>query len=287
MELEGSHVGILGLGLMGGSVASGLSRWGKLGSLSAWDEDGQSLKSALSMGAISRAATSLEDLVHLSEVLILAVPMDLMVPLSRLGAPYGSGLKAVFDLSSVRGDIHHDLGEIWGEPHMGFHPMAGSERSGLDNASWEMLRGATVALVPGEGTGQDVVTIAHRLAQALDLRPMEMSWEDHDRAVAWVSHLPMVLATALSLGAGEAVGAVDQIPYLAAGGFRDTSRVACCSPRLLPPLLEHNGELGPAIDRAIEILNEIKGWDRSTAAQRTSQGASWRDYIVDGPGRSR
>ena len=287
MELEGSHVGILGLGLMGGSVASGLSRWGKLSSLSAWDEDGQSLKSALSMGIISRAATSLEDLVRLSEVLLLAVPMDLMVPLSRQGAPYGSDLKAVFDLSSVRGDIHHDLGEIWGEPHMGFHPMAGSERSGLDNASWEMLRGATVALVPGEATGQAVVATAHRLAQALDLRPMEMSWEDHDRAVAWVSHLPMVLATALSLGAGEAAGAVDQIPYLAAGGFRDTSRVACCSPRLLPSLLEHNGELGPAIDRAIEILNEIKGWDRSTAAQRTSQGASWRNYIVDGPGRSR
>ncbi len=286
MELEGRHVGVLGLGLMGGSIAGGLVAWGNCGSVSAWDDEA-TLKKGLSMGLISRAASSVEDLVSGSEILILALPVDRMVPVSMEIVGFGGHLEAVLDLSSVRGRIHFELGKIWGGVHLGFHPMAGKEKAGVANASPDLLEGAVVALIAGEETGASPLTLARRMAVVLGARPLEMGTEEHDEIVAWTSHLPMVMATALSLGAGEAMERLPRLSLMAAGGFRDSTRVASGPPWLLASVLKHNERLGTAMDRLMEILVGMRSGGVDEMLDKAALGALRREAIVErGSGRS-
>ncbi|MEA3508150.1 MAG: prephenate dehydrogenase/arogenate dehydrogenase family protein, partial [Synergistota bacterium] len=204
MRLEDRNVGIIGVGLIGGSIAAALRKAAPTLPISGWDRDEDTLGSALARGILKKTASSLERLVSESDLLILALPIRRLVPVSLEALPFaGDGLKAVLDVASVRAGVERELADIWGPKHLGFHPMAGTEKGGVTNASEDLFRDAAVAIVPSHQTSEEVKDLGMELAAAIGARPLTMGPEEHDEITACVSHLPIIVASALSLVAGE------------------------------------------------------------------------------------
>jgi len=120
--------------------------------------------------------------------------------------------------------------------------MAGKERGGLENADPDLFQGAVCAVVPFENTGEEALGLAEELAEALGGRPLRTGAEEHDAAAACISHFPVLVAASLALLAGEETELHPLVPLLAAGGFRDTTRVAGGLPELGADMASTNGE---------------------------------------------
>jgi len=177
----------------------------------------------------------------------------------------GDGLKAVLDVASVRAGVGQELADIWGPRHLGFHPMAGTEKGGIKNASEDLFLDAAVAIVPSHQTSEEVKDLGMELASAIGARPLTMEPREHDEITACVSHLPMLVASALSLVAGERMKALPALPSLAAGGFRDTTRVASGPSWLISDVWARNGKaIGWVLRRLVEVL---KAMDEATPGE--------------------
>jgi prephenate dehydrogenase len=142
---------------------------------------------------------------------------------------------------------------------VGGHPMGGSERSGPDHASPSVLDGIVWVVTPGERTDERATERLESWVSRIGARPVRMDATRHDRLVAVVSHLPQVASTALmGLAASEEAGE-PEILLLAAGGFRDLTRLAASNPRLWSDILLANaGAIGRAIDLYVERLQALR-----------------------------
>lgn len=230
---------ISGTGLIGTSIALGLRKlgWETLG----WDADPAALAGAVSAGAVApvegiEAATLGPD-----DLLVLASP-----PSSVLAAVSDLDTAAlVIDVASVKGPI---IAAARTPRFVGTHPMAGREVTGPDAARAALFRGATWVVVPNGADEEDVERV-EQIVTDLGARSVRMSAEAHDAAVARISHVPQILAAALLEGAEAVPGAMD----LAAGSFRDLTRVASSDPAVWMDILTANRR---EVTAAIEWLRE-------------------------------
>ncbi len=242
----GGSAGIAGTGLIGASIGLGLRSAGW--SVSGWDPDRAALDAAVDRGAVEAGAPSLSKLVEAgSDLLILAAPLDsVIVTLDTLRT---SGL--VIDVAGVKQPVLRAARHL--EHFVGTHPMAGREVSGTAAASGELFRGAAwiVAVDGADDADLDEVD-----AMILDLgaRSMRMTAAAHDATVASVSHVPQVLAAALLAVAARRPEAMD----LAAGSFRDLTRVAASSPQQWERILVANREeVAAAAGLLVEELDAL------------------------------
>lgn len=288
MQLADCHVGIDGLGLIGGSIASALRRGGKARSVRAWDTDPGTLRFAREEGIIDSAAPSPEDLAKTCDLLLLAVPLGRIAQEARRarGVP-GESLKAVMDVGSAKMAVEEQLTPLFGERYLGFHPMAGGEKSGVRNASPDLFRNAACALVPGNRTSPEVLLLGRELAAVLGCEPLLLGPAEHDTITACTSHAPMLLAMALALTAGETREAHPKLPRLSAGGFRDTTRMASNPPWLAADVWANNREaIGAVLDRLIEKLNRLKNTSPGEMLELAEKAKEARETILaEGPGR--
>ncbi len=287
MRLEDCHVGVAGVGLIGGSVAAGLLERGAVSQVTGWDRDRPSLDSALAGGILTGIVSKPEELLGEVDLLVLALPIRELVPFSRKLAPFaGKALKVVLDVASVRAGVGEELTELWGRRHMGFHPMAGKEKGGVANASADLFEGATVALIPSDRTGSEVRDLGRDLASGLGARSIILDGQIHDEILACVSHLPMLVASALSLVAGERMEDLPDLPVLAAGGFRDTTRVAAGPAWLVSDVKGRNGKaIGAVLDRLINLL-QVMGEASPDEIERLAEKArDAREAVLAGESR--
>ena len=262
---------ILGTGLIGASVGLGLSQSGW--TVTGWDPDRLALRTALERSAIGSATASEEEL--------LGRPADLIV----LAAPPAevervvSGLSSeclVTDVAGAKANIT-SAGRRLARFVPG-HPMAGREVSGPAAASAALFRGAAWALITDDASDSDVDEVA-AVVSLLGARPLRMTAEEHDRAVAVISHLPQVLAAAL---VREAMQSTDALG-LAAGSFRDLTRVAASDPDAWAGVLIANRAMVTSsirgfVDRLGAWAGAIDGAsvEELTAALRTARDARAR-----------
>jgi prephenate dehydrogenase len=225
--------------LIGTSIALGLRNlgWETLG----WDADPSALAGAVSVGAVVPVdgieAAGLDS----ADLLVLASP-----PSSVLAAVAELDTAAlVIDVASVKGPI---VAAARTPRFVGTHPMAGRELTGPDAARPALFRGATWVIVP-DGADEEDVERVERIVTDLGARPVRMAAEEHDAAVARISHVPQILAAALLEGAEEIPGAMD----LAAGSFRDLTRVASSDPAVWVDILVANRR---EVTAAVEWLRD-------------------------------
>ncbi len=217
---------ISGTGLIGTSMALGLRGlgWETFG----WDADPSALAGAVRAGAVDPVDGIGAIDLHPDDLLVLASP-----PSSVLAAVSDIDTAAlVIDVASVKAPI---LDAVRTPRFVGTHPMAGREVTGPDAARAGLFRGATWVVVPNGADETDVEQV-ERIVTDLGARPVRMSAADHDAAVARISHVPQILAAALLEGADEVPGAMD----LAAGSFRDLTRVASSDPAVWMDILTAN-----------------------------------------------
>lgn len=283
-SLKNSVVSVFGLGLLGGSLAWKLTKDGAAKEVVGWSRRDETVRFAHGAAMIHRPCSSPSECAALADVIVLAAPMRAMESLSMEIRPYvRKGIGAVFDLGSAKGEIGRRLAPLWGGAYGGFHPMAGKERGGAENADPDLFQGAVCAFVPFPETDPGVEFIAKELASALGGRFLKAAPEAHDGAAACISHLPVLIASALSLLAEEELEANPLVSLLAAGGFRDTTRVAAGPPWLGADMAAGNGEqirrLGDKFTALLARLLESSPEDLEALLAR---GAAARERILKG-----
>lgn len=284
MDLERARVGIVGLGLLGASLAKKLTAEGIVGRVGGWDRDGAVRHLARAQG-MAEVPERLEELGAESDVLIFAVPWRSLADADRAMrrglSEGGQTTWAVMDLCSAKRAPGELLRRSWGERYVGFHPMAGKERGGIIHATAELFSGAPCAIVPCSETAPEVVSFAIHLAAALGMRPVLAGSEDHDAAVAAVSHLPQILASALALVAGEELRQTPLGAKLAGGGFRDTTRVASCPAEGSADMVSANGDhIRRMAKRLTHILEELLSLPEPALEGRLRAAAAAREEIL-------
>lgn len=253
------RVAVLGCGLMGTSVALAASRNGD--EVSGWDPDTDVLERSAKRAGFSGAA-SLAEAVSDAELVVVCVPIGSLAEV--VGAALATNSEAIVtDIGSVKSPVNRQVASSAGDAasrFVGGHPMCGSERSGPDAAAAALLDGSVWVLAPSEATAPSAVSRLSAWVAALGAKPMVMDPLVHDRVVAVVSHLPQVVSTAMMGLASREEEGVPETLVLAAGGFRDLTRLAASNPTLWAEILRSNvPELKRAIDLLISDLRSLSG----------------------------
>ncbi|MDO4247181.1 MAG: prephenate dehydrogenase [Deinococcus sp.] len=227
---------VAGVGLIGGSVALGLRERGLAGHIIGLDASAATLREAEALGMIDEVRPRVGEWLRQADLVILAAPMRALAPLAAEMAPFLSPSALVTDVGSVKGGIAAELQALGVRQFVPGHPMAGSERGGVTHARASLLENAVWVLTPTEHTPLTALTRVRSLVEALGAAPVVMPPEAHDSLVATISHLPYLASLALT----HMVARDERLSLLAAGGFRDLTRVASGDPRMSRDMVVEN-----------------------------------------------
>ena len=259
MGLKDARVVIVGLGLMGGSLAVALKRRGDCREVWGVARRAETIEEAMKHGFIHVGTCDLAEGVEQADLIVLATPVRTILELiPQVGALATSGC-LLMDLGSTKARVVEAMKAL--PPHLqavGGHPMCGKEASGLEAAEADLYQGATFVLTPLQRISSEALMLAQELAETVGARPLLMDAERHDRLVAAVSHLPYLLSVSLVATAEEAAAEDELIWELAASGFRDTSRLAASDVTMMMDiLLTNRAAVGETLSHFAHQLNTI------------------------------
>ena len=236
-------IAVLGLGLIGGSLALALHQAGTARQIAGYDGDANVTRRAREREAITYACATVEEAVQEADMVVLATPI-LAIPelLERLAPVVKPGV-LVTDTASTKAQVL-----AWAQTilpthavFVGGHPMAGREYSGIEAAEVGLFEGCTYCLTPTMETPPEAVERLSEVVIRIGAHPLTLDAEKHDRLVAGISHLPFVLSCTLV----QILGREEEWPVmsrLAAGGFRDMSRLAAGNPTMYRDICLTNRE---------------------------------------------
>jgi len=256
-----ARVAIVGVGLMGGSLALVLQRGVLSQTVVGIDTDIESLRIAKEIGAIDEAYTDLAEGVKDANLVIFAVPVSLVVPLMERAAPHISPNAIVTDLASVKAQIMPVGERLFGTRFVSSHPMAGSEKKGITAARADLFEGAAWFLIAGETPEQMTnryTKILTSMVERCGANTVLATAENHDKLVALVSHVPHALSFGFAR-AFEQSEMPDMARQIAGGSFRDIMRVANANPALWADILYSNRDaLKPALDATLTEIQNVR-----------------------------
>lgn len=252
---------IVGLGLIGGSVARGARAKGLAREIVAVGRREGPLRDARDQGIIDGWFTHPDKGVRDAELVLLATPVGTMEAIAREIAPCLDPRAVVTDGGSTKALVVETCEKILGGRFVGAHPMGGSEKSGFTASRADLFEGVHCFLTPTPRTDPDALKLVEGLWAALGARVTRMAPELHDRLLASVSHLPHLVAYALVSAVSEAEG--NPMQY-AAGGFRDTTRLAASDEVMWRDILLSNREgilaetdrFRQAVDRLVALVEK-------------------------------
>ena len=241
--IDGLRVAVIGLGLMGGSLARALAQRGV--HVLGHDRNGVHLDAALRAGAVHEPLDAELGALEGVDVVVLAVPVDVTVALLERHATRFATARLVTDLASTKRSIQDTAERVGlGRCYVGAHPLTGSHRSGWSATRASMYDGARVFLCPGPRASAEAVALSHELWRSLRSGVEVLDAATHDAQMAWRSHLPHVVSTALAVTLGDA-----GVRRSALGpGGRDVTRLAGGATSMWGAIVQDNA---PAIVEAL------------------------------------
>lgn len=254
-------VGIVGVGLLGGSIGYILKRknWAK--KVIGIGRDENKLEKAIELKAIDEYITIFDNRLKEIDILILCVPVLIIPNYIKKIIPYLKKGVIITDIGSTKGDIIREVEKILSDDHyfIGGHPMAGSEKTGVEALDPYIFENAVYVLCKTKFSNEHSMNIIKEMVKILDANILEIDYELHDLAVATVSHVPHVVASSLVSNAGKIDNNTNNILSLAAGGFRDTTRIASGSPEMWKDICVTNADkIVSVIDNLQIELNKFK-----------------------------
>jgi prephenate dehydrogenase len=228
------RIAIVGLGLIGGSLGLAIRAAGLRGvEVVGYDQERSALAKAKRLGAIDREAHDLAQAVAGASLVVIATPILAIRQVLREAAPHLSEGAVVTDTGSTKAAVLAWARELLpkGVHFVGGHPLAGKETQGIDNAQADLFRQRAYCLCPDPEADERAVRTVLGLVQVVGATPLFIDPQEHDQYVAAVSHLPLVVATALFTLVRGSSGWAEMAP-LAASGFRDTTRLASGDPEM-------------------------------------------------------
>lgn len=282
-------IGFIGLGLIGGSIAKAIRQYYPDYQLIAFDKNKETLALATQESLIDVAATTIDDNFRNCSYIFLCAPVS-------YNNAYLSQVKLFLDedciltdVGSVKTGIHEEVHRLGLDANfIGGHPMAGSEKSGYPNSKAMLLENAYYVLTPTPTVSQDKIDAYTSLIETIRALPIQLDYETHDYVTGAISHLPHIIASSLVNYVQQADTSDELMKLLAAGGFKDITRIASSSPVMWQHICLKNK------DNILKILEDYMADLRSIAdiiQQEDAQGIyQWfdtsRNYRNSIPDRS-
>lgn len=231
-------IGILGLGLIGGSLGFDLRSQGHY--VLGVSRRESTCQKAVDIGSVDQASVELSLLAG-AEVVFICTPIGLIVPQVEQLVAHLPETTIVTDVGSVKAPIVNAISPLW-KNFIGGHPMAGNTDVGIEAAQRNLFVNRPYVLTPIETTPTTAITVLEEIVRSLGSIIYHCQPEQHDRAVSWISHLPvMVSASLMAACLGESDPEIFQLAQnLASSGFRDTSRVGAGNPELGVMMAQYN-----------------------------------------------
>lgn len=274
-------IGFIGLGLIGGSIARTIRKFHPDYRLIAFDKDRSALAEAVSLNVINGICDIEDEQLYNCDYLFLCAPVEFNVEyMEKIKASLGENC-ILTDVGSVKSVIHEKVTEFGLEGRfIGGHPMAGSERSGFSNSSDHLLENAYYIITPGGEVALDRISDFTELVSSLGAIPLVLTAEEHDFITAGVSHLPHIVASALVNLVNLLDNDAQYMKMIAAGGFRDITRIASSSPVMWEQIcLENQKNISTVLDEFIRMLIQIRcSIDNKEADNIFDMFASSKDY---------
>ena len=270
-------IAILGLGLMGASLALGLKKRGFSGAVLGYARREETRVQALETGVVDAVFADPADAVREADVVVICVPIWTIAQLAEQILPALKPSAVVTDVGSTKSELIKTMDPIFKESSahfVGSHPIAGSEKTGIDAGNPDLYEGRLTIVCPSEGAE----TISN-LWKSVGSDVVEMSPAEHDAMLASTSHLPHMVAAALARSVAD--GDPAQKASFCGTGFKDTTRVASGSADMWVDIIDTNraaletelGRFHKELQGLIEILHDgngedIRNWLEGATADR-------------------
>ena len=255
------QITIVGVGLIGGSLAKALRKSGFAGTIVGADRNEAALKMATELGVIDRYSNKLAEAVAGADIVVLSVPVRQTGSVLAELLPSLPADSVITDVGSSKAHVVSAAQQVLGNRMDYFvpgHPIAGREKSGVAAAETELFRDHRVILTPLESTRRDAIDLVTQMWNSVGAQTSCLSVQQHDLVLAATSHLPHVLAYA-TVDTLAGTDYVEEIFEFAAGGFRDFSRIASSDPVMWRDVcLTNKSAILDVLDRFENQLGEIR-----------------------------
>ena len=279
-------IGFIGLGLIGGSIAKTIRKFHPDYHILAYAKHKETLAAALNCNAIDAVLEEKDERYHTCDYIFLCAPVEYNIEYLKYLKNVISDDCIITDAGSVKGPIHKAVEEL-GMDHcfIGGHPMAGSEQSGFEHSSDHLLENAYYILTPTTKTSPERLEEFRSLVTQLGAVALVLDYHLHDYATAAISHLPHIIAYSLVNLVKKSDDADETMKTIAAGGFKDLTRIASSSPVMWQNICQSNSEqIVRLIDAYEEMLEKTKhdilSSDADALLQDFQSAKDYRDSIV-------
>ncbi len=252
--------GFLGLGLIGGSIAKAIKAAHPEAKLIAYDRDEKTLSSAKGEGIIDCTSQQIDETFRDCDYIFLCAPVEKNCENLKTLLPYLSKEQLLTDVGSVKTGIHETIESLGlSTQFIGGHPMAGSERFGYANSAAALLENAYYILTPSPDVPGEKISAYETLVKSMGAIPLILPYEQHDFVTAAISHLPHVIAASLVNLVRASDSPEGIMKMIAAGGFKDITRIASSSPEMWQQICLTNGEnIDTLLSRYIDALEDFR-----------------------------
>ena len=287
--MNSMKIGFIGLGLIGGSVAKAIRKYYPDYEIVAFDKNRETLALAVQENIIDTACSSIDDNFKGCGYLFLCAPVS-------CNTAYLSQLKGLLDadciltdVGSVKTSIHEEITALdMEENFIGGHPMAGSEKSGFSNSKAHLIENAYYILTPSEKASKEKVERYRSFVSSLKAIPVILDYREHDCITGTISHLPHIIAATLVNYVRDNDTKDELMKALAAGGFKDITRIASSSPVMWQQICLKNGSnISRILSGYIQALEKAKAAiDSENENELYSLFETSRDYRDSMPNSS-
>ncbi len=279
---------IIGVGLIGGSLARALKAAGYCAEVVGYGRHEASLQRGVELGVIDSYETDIARAVAGADMVVLTAPVGAMEGLFRAIAPHVDAGAVITDAGSTKGSVVEAAIKACGGLPVNFvpgHPIAGSERSGVEAADGELYHGRRVILTPLAETNSEATDRVRAMWEAAGAVVEEMDVLHHDQVLAATSHLPHMLAFSLVDALADLDDTAEVFKY-AAGGFRDFTRIASSDPQMWHDICIHNrtallGVLGHFSEHLMSLAEAINDGDSEQVLAIFKRAKAARDSFCE------
>lgn len=279
-------IGVVGLGIIGGSLVKAIHKKGLADWIVAYNRNPEAAEMALQEGTVQQAAEEIDTSFAGCEIIFICVPVDKISEIVQKLSHVVDKNTILTDVGSTKSDVIRAVSQIpLTCPFIGGHPMAGSEATGYRAARANLFENAYYILTPVQGTPGWAVDKLKGFVQGFGALPIVLEPSRHDYATAAISHVPHVLAAAL-VNAVQRLDGEDRIMHtLAAGGFKDITRIASSSPEIWESICRTNKEnIADILDKLVDGIHDFKAAlckEEDRLKQLFAEAKVYRDSFLD------
>ena len=274
-------LGFIGLGLIGGSIAKSAKRVNPDVKIIAYNRTRQRSQLAYDEGIVDIIADEVDDIFAQCDFIFLCTPVEQNnTYLSKLKTIIGPDT-IITDVGSVKSPIHKAIEELGMEGNfIGGHPMTGSEKTGYENGSNRLFENAYYVISTSLGSPMEKVPEFEEFVKQIGALPIILNYKKHDLVVAAISHMPHIIASSLVNVVKRSDDNDGTMKQIAAGGFKDITRIASSSPEMWEQICTSNSEsISLMLDRFIKDMQVAKQFvDNKDGSSINSMFASSREY---------